>query len=75
MPLCFMCSPFRSINPSNSIFVGCILLRYVYIYLSNIYLRSQLRIHWCYFYSICSQHVSVLMGHLQVKYNYITYIS
>jgi hypothetical protein len=46
-----------------------------YVYLSNIYLRSQLRIYWCYFYSLCSQHVSAPIGHLQVKYNYITYIS
>jgi hypothetical protein len=34
----------------NFILVGCILLRYVYVYLSNIYLQSQLRIYWCYFY-------------------------
>jgi hypothetical protein len=38
------------------ILVVYILLRYVYIwYLSNTYLRSQLRIYWCYYYSLCSQ--------------------
>jgi hypothetical protein len=26
-------------------------------YTSQIYLRSQLRIYWCYFYYLCSQHV------------------
>jgi hypothetical protein len=26
-------------------------------YTSQIYLRSQLRIYWCYFYSLCSQRV------------------
>jgi hypothetical protein len=45
-----------------------------FTYTSQIYLRSQLRIYWCYFYSLCSQHVSVPTGHPQVKYNYITYI-
>jgi hypothetical protein len=43
-------------------------------YTSQIYLRSQLRIYWCYFYSLCSQHVLAPTGHPQVKYNYITYI-
>jgi hypothetical protein len=66
---------------SNSIIifiiVGCILLRYVHVYLSNIYQRSQLRIYWSYF-SLSSQHVSAPSGHLQVKYIsnviYIIYI-
>jgi hypothetical protein len=44
-------------------------------YTFQIYLRSQLRIYWCYFYSLCSQHVLATAGHLQVKYNYIAYIS
>jgi hypothetical protein len=56
------------------ILVGCILLRYVHVYLSDLYPRSQLRIYWCYF-SLSSQHVLAPSGHLQVKYNYITYIS
>jgi hypothetical protein len=38
------------------------------VYLSDIYLRSQLRIYWCYF-SLSSQHVSVPSGHPQVKHN------
>jgi hypothetical protein len=46
----------------------------MYTYTFQIYLRSQLIIYWCYF-SLCSQHVSAPTGHLQVKYNYITYIS
>jgi hypothetical protein len=58
------------------ILVGCILLRYVHLYPSNIYIypRSQLRIYWSYF-SLSSQHVSAPSDHPQVKYNYITYIS
>jgi hypothetical protein len=40
----------------------------------KINLRSQLRIYWCYFYSLCSQHVSAPTGHPWVKYNYINYI-
>jgi hypothetical protein len=48
----------------NFILVGCILLRYVYVYLSNIpanvtenilvllLFSVQLRIYWCYFYSL-----------------------
>jgi hypothetical protein len=43
------------------------------VFLSNIYPRSELRIYWCYF-SLSSQHISAPSGHLQVKYNYITYI-
>jgi hypothetical protein len=39
-------------------------------YTFHIYLRSQLRIYWRYFYFLCSQHVSAPKGHLQVKYNY-----
>jgi hypothetical protein len=46
----------------------------MYTYTSQIYLRSQLRIYWCYFHSPCSQHVPAPTGHPQVKYNYITYI-
>jgi hypothetical protein len=40
----------------------------VYVYLSNIYQRSHMRIYWFYF-SLSPQHVSVPSGHLQVKYN------
>jgi hypothetical protein len=47
----------------------------MYTYTFEIYLRSQLRICWCYFYSLCSQHVSAPTGHLQAKYYYINYIS
>jgi hypothetical protein len=46
----------------------------MYTYTFQIYLRSQLRIYWCYFYSLCSQHVSAPTGHPQEKYNYITHI-
>jgi hypothetical protein len=56
------------------ILVGCILLRYVYVYLSNIAAIATENLLVLLF-SLCSQHVSAPTGHLQVKYNYITYIS
>jgi hypothetical protein len=43
-------------------------------YIFQICLRSQLRIYWCYFYSLYSQHVSAPTGHPHVKYNYLTYM-
>jgi hypothetical protein len=55
-----VCRPVRcrqvliAVEYDNLILVGCILLRYVYTYTSQIHLRSQLRIYWCYFYSLCS---------------------
>jgi hypothetical protein len=43
-----------------------------YMYTSQIYPQSQLRICCCCcFYSVCSQHVSAPTGHPQVKYNII----
>jgi hypothetical protein len=39
------------------------------------YLRTQLRIYWCYFFLSVHNMFSAPKGHLQVKYNYIAYIS
>jgi hypothetical protein len=67
--------PALALRPLRStVLIKTIILLYIYVYLSNICPRSQLRIYWCYF-SLSSQHVSASSGHLQVKYNYITYIS
>jgi hypothetical protein len=50
-------------------FCGCILLRYV-----TALSKCTCNRNWdsCHFISVCSQHVSALTGHLQVKYN-VTY--
>jgi hypothetical protein len=51
------------------ILVGCILLRYVHLYPSNIYIyiypRSQLRIYWCYF--ALMKHNKTLLPHSQLN--------
>jgi hypothetical protein len=41
-------------------------LKICYTYISQIYLRSQLRIYWCCFYSLCSQYVS--SGEIQIHH-------
>jgi hypothetical protein len=58
----------------DSILVGCILLRNVYITLLNIHLQSQLRVLLTYSSLFHSQHVSVPSGHLQVLKIYILMI-
>jgi hypothetical protein len=51
----------------------CINKRNVYVYLSNIPAIATENLLVLLF-SLCSQYVSAPTGHLQVKYNYITYI-
>jgi hypothetical protein len=45
----------------------------LYVYLTNI-LAIATKNCCCYFYSVCSQHVSAPTGHPHVKYNNIIYI-